>query len=57
MTPAEVAEDYQVPIEAVYEAVEYCEHNDELLRAEREDDRALLQNDLLVGSPVVRAKP
>ena len=56
MTPAQVAEDYEVPVEAVYEAIEYCEHNDELLRAEQEDDRALVQDRMLNGSPVIPAK-
>jgi uncharacterized protein (DUF433 family) len=35
-TPEEVAEDFDVPIEAVYEAIHYCTHNEDLLRQERE---------------------
>ena len=42
MTPEQVAEDYDVPVEAVHEAIEYCEHNKELLRQEREADQALI---------------
>jgi len=37
-TPEQVAEDYDVPVEAVYEAIHYCLHNEELLRQERERD-------------------
>jgi hypothetical protein len=40
MTPGQVAEDYDVPVDAVYEAVDYCEHNAELLRQEREADHS-----------------
>jgi uncharacterized protein (DUF433 family) len=36
-TPEAVAEDYDVPVEAVYEAIHYCKHNEELLRQEREE--------------------
>jgi uncharacterized protein (DUF433 family) len=35
--PEEVAEDYGVPVEAVYEAIHYSTHNEELLRQEREE--------------------
>jgi hypothetical protein len=38
MTPEQVAEDWDVPVEAVYEAIHYCTHNEELLRKEREED-------------------
>jgi hypothetical protein len=39
-TPEEVAEDYDVPVEAVHEAILYCTHNEDLLRQEREEDLA-----------------
>ena len=39
-TPEEVAEDYDVPVEAVHEAIHYCTHNEELLRQELERDLA-----------------
>lgn len=39
-TPEEVAEDYDVPVEAVQEAIHYCLHNEDLLRSEREKDLA-----------------
>ena len=38
-TPEEVAQDYDVPVEAVLEAIHYCTHNEELLRQERERER------------------
>src|SRR5712692_8667167 len=38
LTPEEVAEDYDVPVEAVYEAIHYCTHNEDLLRKEREEE-------------------
>jgi uncharacterized protein (DUF433 family) len=38
MTPDEVARDYDVPVEAVREAVHYCVHNESLLQREREED-------------------
>ena len=41
-TAAEVAQDYDLPVEAVREAVDYAVHNQELLQAERarEEERA-----------------
>ncbi len=37
-TPEQVAEDYEVPLEAVLESIDYCIHNEALLRREREED-------------------
>jgi hypothetical protein len=39
-TPEEVAQDYDVPVDAVLEAIHYCTHNEELLRKERDEDLA-----------------
>lgn len=41
LTPEEVAHEYNVPVEAVLEAIEYCSTHQELLDAERarEDQR------------------
>jgi uncharacterized protein (DUF433 family) len=39
-TPEETADDYDVPLEAVLEAIDYCRHNEDLLRQER--DRELV---------------
>jgi hypothetical protein len=38
MTPAEVAEDYSVPVAAVLEAIQYSVQNAVLLQREREED-------------------
>jgi uncharacterized protein (DUF433 family) len=42
-TPEEVARDYHVPVEAVYEAIHYCTHNEPLLRQERDRTLALIK--------------
>lgn len=39
-TPEEVAEDFDVPVDAVREAINYCTHHEELLRREREEELA-----------------
>src|SRR5271165_6715177 len=40
MTPDEVARDYDLPVEAVHEAIQYCVRNAGLLQKEREEDWA-----------------
>jgi hypothetical protein len=44
LTPEEVAADYNVPVEAVREALDYCLHHAELLQREREEDWAESQS-------------
>ena len=39
-TAEQVAQDFEVPVEAVHEAIHYCMHHEDLLREERERDRA-----------------
>ena len=39
-TPEDVARDYDVPVEAVQEAIQYCLGNASLLQGEREEDWA-----------------
>lgn len=39
LTPEEVAEDYGVPVEAVYEAIDYCKRNMALLHEESEREK------------------
>lgn len=39
-TPEEVARDFELPLEAVLEAIHYCTHNAELLQKEREEELA-----------------
>ncbi len=43
LTPEQVAEDYDVPIDAVYEAIEYCEHNEDVLRRDDEEELAAIR--------------
>ena len=40
MTPEEVAGEYDIPLEAVLEAIDYCQRNKELLDAERAREQA-----------------
>jgi len=40
LTPEQVAKEYNLPVEAVLEAIHYCEHNRELLDAERAREQA-----------------
>jgi hypothetical protein len=52
MTLDEVARDYEVPVEAVREAVHYCVRNAALLQREREEDWAeSLSRGLVATSP------
>jgi len=37
-SPEQVARDFDVPVEAVYEAIHYCTYNEDLLRREREEE-------------------
>lgn len=43
MTPAEVAADYDVPVEAVMEAIAYCESNPPEIRQDWEADEVLAE--------------
>jgi hypothetical protein len=52
-TPEEVAQDYDLPVEAVHEAIDYAMHNQELLEAERAREEARLQQLSLHKSPFV----
>jgi hypothetical protein len=54
-TPEEVAEDFDVPLEAVHEAIHYCSHNEELLRKELEEDLAALRARGLLDPPAFSA--
>jgi len=42
-TPEEVAEDYEVPIEAVYESIRYCQENEDVLDQDREEETRLIR--------------
>ena len=43
LTPEQVASEYNLPVEAVLEAIHYCEHNRELLDAERAREQAAIE--------------
>ena len=43
MTPEETAEDWDLPLAAVQEAINYCEANRELLEQEAESERHYLE--------------
>jgi hypothetical protein len=43
LAPEEVAKEYNIPVEAVLEAVEYCKKNKELLDAERAREDAQIK--------------
>src|SRR5437660_10816104 len=40
LTPEQVAKEYKLPVESVLEAIHYCEHNRDLLSAERAREQA-----------------
>lgn len=52
-TPEEVARDFEVPLEAVLESIHYCEHNEDLLRQERDEDWADIRARGLDKPPLV----
>ena len=43
LTPEEVAREYNIPVEAVHEAIDYCIRNKELLDAERAAEAARIK--------------
>lgn len=45
LTPTEVAQEYNVPVEAVLEAIDYCIKNKDLLDAERAREDAQIKAD------------
>ena len=42
-SPDQIAKEYDLPVEAVLEAIHYCEHNRELLDAERAREQATIK--------------
>jgi hypothetical protein len=45
LTPEQVAQEYGLPVEAVQEAVHYCEHHADVLAADRARETATIQAD------------
>jgi hypothetical protein len=43
LTPEQVAKEYNVPVEAVLEAIHYCVNNQDLLDAERAHEQATIE--------------
>src|SRR5438128_9264683 len=43
LTPDQVASEYNIPVAAVHEAIDYCIHNKELLDAERAEETARIK--------------
>jgi hypothetical protein len=43
LTPEQVAREYNLPVEAVLEAIHYCNHNKDLLDAERAREQASIE--------------
>jgi hypothetical protein len=52
-TPEEVARDYDLPLEAVREAIDYCVKNDDVLRQDRERELANILADERLHPPLV----
>ena len=52
-TPEEVAEDYEVPIEAVYESIRYCQENEDVLDQDWEMEEASIRAHGLDKPPFV----
>ncbi len=44
LSPEQVAKEFNLPLEAVLEAIHYCEHNGELLDAERRREQATIES-------------
>ena len=42
-TPEQVAEDFEVPVEAVYEAIRYCQEHEDVLQQDREEETRLIR--------------
>ena len=51
-TPEEVAEDYDLPLEVVLEAIDYCRNNEPVLRADHDRELAeILADEAIHPSP------
>jgi hypothetical protein len=57
LSPEQVAKEYNLPVEAVLEAIHYCEHNRELLDAERAREQATIETRALDRWPQAPKTP
>lgn len=57
LSPEQVAQEYQLPVEAVLEAIHYCENNRELLDAERAREQATIESRGLDQWPHAPSQP
>jgi uncharacterized protein (DUF433 family) len=58
MTAEQVAADRDLPVEAVLEAIDYCERNQDLLQREREEDDAdMLAKGYIRALPQLNGQP
>lgn len=53
MTPEEVAKDYDLPVEMVREAIDYCEKNPDILRQDVEMEDKTLREHWKTNPPIV----
>jgi hypothetical protein len=56
LTPEEVAENKELPLAAVYEAIEYCQSNQELLKREAQEERRRLEEKGITLEPKTVAR-
>src|ERR1700683_2161401 len=54
-TPQQVAEDYELPLEAIQEAIHYCLHNTDVLQDDRDREWASIQAYEKLHPPVLPA--
>ena len=52
-TPEEVAQAYNLPLEAVREAIDYCLHNEDVLQEDRDRELAMIRSLGLDKPPLV----
>lgn len=51
LSPEEAAENWDIPVNAVHEAIRYCEENKDLLRMEAAEERHLLESKGIIIDP------
>jgi uncharacterized protein (DUF433 family) len=56
-TPEQVAADFEVPVDAVYECIHYCENNPDVLQQDYEMEQETLRNAGLLMPPGSRPAP